>query len=193
MTDQPETAAHHRPSRRRRARPWVRPISYRQACAYISAHHQQLERPQGHSFSLGLTDHAGNLIGVAMVGRPDARHHDDGLTAEVTRLAYDGPRNACSVLLAAAWRVARRMGYQRMITYTRTDGPAADLRAAGWKVVTEAVPSALGWNRLRRRRAGRSTSDATRTHWQVTTEDWRIRTETPDRVPRRVREGQGPR
>ncbi|SCF23498.1 XF1762 family protein [Micromonospora chokoriensis] len=119
MTDQPETAAHRRLSRRRPARPRVRPISYRQACAYISAHHQQLERPQGHRFSLGLTNHAGHLIGVAMVGRPDARHHDDGLTAEVTRLATDGPHNAHSVLLAAAWRVARRMGYRRMITYTR--------------------------------------------------------------------------
>ncbi|MBG6066353.1 XF1762 family protein [Micromonospora ureilytica] len=190
MTDQPEPAAHYRRSRRRPARPRVRPISYRQACAYISAHHQQLERPQGHTFSLGLTNHAGNLIGVAMVGRPDARHHDDGLTAEVTRLVTDGPRNAYSVLLAAAWRVARRMGYQRMITYTRTDRPAADLRAAGWKVVVEA-PSAPGWNRLGRRRAARSTGDGTRSHWQVTTEDWRTRTEAADRVPRRAREGRG--
>ncbi|MGC5322799.1 XF1762 family protein [Micromonospora arida] len=190
MTDQPETAAHRRPSRRRPARPRVRPISYRQACAYISAHHQQLERPQGHTFSLGLTNHAGNLIGVAMVGRPDARHHDDGLTAEVTRLVTDGPRNAYSVLLAAAWRVARRMGYQRMITYTRTDRPAAGLRAAGWKVVTETPPT-RGRNRLSRHRAPRGTGDGTHTHWQVTTEDWRTRTASADRVPRRAREGWG--
>ncbi|MCZ7375310.1 MULTISPECIES: XF1762 family protein [unclassified Micromonospora] len=192
MTDQPETAAHHRPSRRRPARPRVRPISYRQACAYISGHHQQRERPQGHTFSLGLTNQAGHLIGVAMVGRPDVRHHDDGLTAEVTRLATDGPRNAHSVLLAAAWRVARRMGYRRMITYTRTDRPAAGLRAAGWKVVTE-TPPAHGRNRLSRHRAPRSTGDATRTHWQVTTEDWRTRTEAADRVPRQAREVQDPR
>ncbi|MFF5204261.1 XF1762 family protein [Micromonospora parva] len=192
MTDQPETAAHYRPSRRRPARPRVRPISYRQACAYISAHHQQLERPRGHTFSLGLTNHAGNLIGVAMVGRPDARHHDDGLTAEVSRLATDGPRDAYSVLLAAAWRVARRMGYRRMITYTRIDRPAAGLRAAGWKVMTETPPT-RGRNRLSRHRAPRGTGDATRTHWQVTTEDWRTRTEAADRVPRRARDGQDPR
>lgn len=192
MTDQPETAAHRRPSSRRPARPRVRPISYRQACAYISAHHQQLDRPQGHTFSLGLTNHAGNLIGVAMVGRPDVRHHDDGLTAEVILLATDGPRNACSVLLAAAWRVARRMGYQRLITYTRTDRPAAGLRAAGWKVVAEAS-SAPRRNRLSRHRAPRGTGDATRTRWQITTEDWRTRTEATDRFPRRVREAQDPR
>ncbi|MEV4210124.1 XF1762 family protein [Micromonospora sp. NPDC049662] len=191
MTDQPETAALHRPSRRRPARPRVRPISYRQACAYINAHHQQLDRPQGHTFSLGLTNHAGNLIGVAMVGRPDARHHDDGLTTEVTRLATDGPRNAYSVLLAAAWRVARRMGYQRMITYTRTDRPAAGLRAAGWKVVTETPPT-RGRNRLSRHRAPRATGDATRTRWQVTTEDWRTQTGAADRIPRRARDRQGP-
>ncbi|MEU7922949.1 XF1762 family protein [Micromonospora zamorensis] len=190
MTEHPETAAHHRPSRRRPARPRVRPISYRQACAYISAHHQQVERTQGHTFSLGLTNHAGNLIGVAMVGRPDIRHHDDGLTAEVTRLATDGPRNACSVLLAAAWRVARRMGYQRMITYTRTDRPAAGLRAAGWKVVTE-TPAAGGRNQLSR--APRGTGDAARTHWQITTEDWRTRPEAADRAPRRTKDGQDPR
>ncbi|WP_433651598.1 XF1762 family protein [Micromonospora zamorensis] len=192
MTDQPETAAHYRPSRRRPARPRVRPISYRQACAYISAHREQLERPQGHAFSLGLINHAGNLIGVAMVGRPDARHHDDGLTAEVTRLAYDGPRNACSVLLAAAWRVARRMGYRRMIAYTRSDKPAADLRAAGWKAITETPPT-RGRNRLSRHHAPLSTGDANRTHWQVTTEDWRTRSEAADRVPRRAREAQDPR
>ncbi|CCH17698.1 XF1762 family protein [Micromonospora lupini] len=191
MTDQPETVAHRRPSRRRSTRPRVRPISYRQACAYISANHQQLERPQGHTFSLGLTNHAGNLIGVAMVGRPDTRSHDDGLTAEVSRLATDGPRNAYSVLLAAAWRVARRMGYQRMITYTRTDKPAAALRAAGWKVAE--APSAPRRNRLSRHRAPRGTGDATRTRWQITTEDWRTRNEATDRVPRRAREAQDPR
>ncbi|MDG4838261.1 hypothetical protein O7631_17220 [Micromonospora sp. WMMD967] len=125
-----------------------------------------------------------------MVGRPDARHHDDGLTAEVTRLATDGPRNACSILLAAAWRVARRMGYQRMITYIRIDRPAAGLRAAGWKVIAEALPT-RGRNRPSRHRAPRATGDATRTRWQVTTEDWRTRAEAADRVPRRARDGQG--
>ncbi|GLI00644.1 XF1762 family protein [Phytohabitans aurantiacus] len=59
------------------------------------------------------------LVGVAIVGRPVARHLDDGLTLEVTRVATDGHRNACSLLYAAAWHAAKALGYRRLITYTQ--------------------------------------------------------------------------
>lgn len=45
---------------------------------------------------------------VAIVGRPVARHLDDGWTLEVTRLATDGSANACSALYGAAWRTTPR-------------------------------------------------------------------------------------
>nr|WP_218578850.1 XF1762 family protein [Phytohabitans houttuyneae] len=109
-----------------------------------------------------------------MVGRPIARHHDDGLTAEVTRLATDGSRNACSALLAAAWRVARSMGYQRMITYTRQDEPGTSLRAAGWRAVAD-IPASNGWNRTSRPRTAHGADHTARTRWQVTTHDWDAR------------------
>jgi hypothetical protein len=71
------------------------------------------------------------LVGVATVGRPVARHMDDGLTAEVTRTCTTGVSNANSKLYGAAWRAARGMGYQRLITYTHDGETGASLRAAG--------------------------------------------------------------
>lgn len=82
---------------------------------------------------------------MVVVGRPVARHMADGWTAEVTRLATDGSRNACSLLYAAAWRAARAMGYRRLITYTLATEPGTSLRAAGWGVVAEVRRQT--WNR----------------------------------------------
>ncbi|WBB52437.1 hypothetical protein O7601_17780 [Verrucosispora sp. WMMD573] len=121
-----------------------------------------------------------------MVGRPLARHLDDGLTAEITRLATDGSRNACSILLAAAWRVARHMGYQRMITYTRAGEPGTSLRAAGWTTVAD-LPATPGRDRPSPPRTSHGADHIARTRWQVTTPDW---THKPRRArrPRRRRE-----
>ncbi|MEV0733687.1 XF1762 family protein [Polymorphospora sp. NPDC050346] len=172
------------PRRRRVPRPRVRPVTYRQAREFITDHHRHLTPPQGHKFSLGLTNPAGDLLGVAVVGRPVARHLDDGLTAEITRLATDGSRNACSVLLAAAWRVARHMGYQRMITYTRSGEPGTSLRAAGWTAVAD-LPATPGWDRPSRPRTSHEADGVARTWWQVTTSDWAGVVRRPPRRPRR--------
>ncbi len=43
---------------------------------------------------------------------------DDGRTLEVLRVATDGTRNACSFLYSRVFRIARLIGYQRVITYT---------------------------------------------------------------------------
>ncbi|MFF7532971.1 XF1762 family protein [Streptomyces bobili] len=60
--------------------------------------HRHHARPQGHKFSIGLLDATGTRVGVAIVGRPVARHLDDGWTLEVTRPATDGSPDACSAL-----------------------------------------------------------------------------------------------
>ena len=41
-----------------------------------------------------MADEVDVLVGVAVVGRPVARHLDDGLTLEITRVATDGTPNA---------------------------------------------------------------------------------------------------
>ena len=62
--------------------------------------------------------------------------------------AKSNTRNACSMLYAAAWRVARAMGYKRLVTYILDTENGASLRAAGWKCVGQA--GGLRWTGKRR-------------------------------------------
>jgi len=78
------------------------------------------------------------VCGVAIVGRPVSRHEAaDTWTAEVTRLATDGTRYACSFLYASCWRAARALGYRRLITYTLQTETGGSLRGAGWALIGE--------------------------------------------------------
>ncbi|MCE4768745.1 hypothetical protein LV595_19245 [Clostridioides difficile] len=107
------------------------PVSLAEANAFVTQHHRHHKPVVGHKFSIGCTVN-GRLVGVAIVGRPVSRYLDNGLTLEVNRLCTDGTKNACSMLYAAAWRAARAMGYQKIITYTLDTESGASLRAAGW-------------------------------------------------------------
>jgi hypothetical protein len=111
----------------------IRPVSFREACAFVRAHHRHHRPPPGGKFWVGVAV-GEELVGVAMVGRPVARHLDDGWTLEVTRCCTDGTPNTCSMLYAAAWRAARALGYRRLITYTLATEPGTSLKAAGWQV-----------------------------------------------------------
>ncbi|OZI79893.1 hypothetical protein CAL24_08260 [Bordetella genomosp. 2] len=121
----------------------VIPVSLRIANAFVAQQHRHHRPVRGCKFAIGASAD-GRLVGVAIVGRPVARGHDDGLTAEVTRLCTDGTRNACSLLYGAAWRAARSMGYRRLITYTLPDEGGASLRGAGWRLL--GVRGGGNWN-----------------------------------------------
>lgn len=75
-----------------------------------------------------------------MVGRPIARAWDDGLTLEVNRTVTDGTANVNSFLYGKAWRIAREMGFTRLVTYTQADESGISLRAAGWTVIGHRPP-----------------------------------------------------
>lgn len=107
------------------------PLSFREACDFVTRLHRHHKAPQGHKFSIGLKVDD-RLVGVAIVGRPVARKLDNGLTAEVTRLCTDGTPNAPSRLYGACRRIAQAMGYEKVITYTLTSEPGSSLRASGW-------------------------------------------------------------
>ena len=107
------------------------PVSLREANAYVDAHHRHHRSVVGHKFSVGCEQN-GELVGVAIVGRPVSRYLDDGTTLEVTRLCSNGERNVCSFLYGAAARAAKALGYQKIITYTLDTEPGTSLRAAGW-------------------------------------------------------------
>ena len=108
------------------------PISLREANAFVERNHRHHKGVTGHKFSIGCT-RDGELVGVAIMGRPVSRYLDDGLTLEVNRLCTTGVENACSMLYGAAARAARAMGYQKIITYTLDTEPGTSLRAAGWQ------------------------------------------------------------
>ena len=59
----------------------------------------------------------GKLVGVVQVGRPVSRNLDGGKTVEVVRLCTDGTKDVCSFLYAKAARIAKEMGYRKIITY----------------------------------------------------------------------------
>lgn len=108
------------------------PLTVKAAQLYVREHHRHHKAPPGGLFAVGCGQ-AGKLVGAAIIGRPVARMLNDGYTAEVTRLATDTTRNACSMLYGAAWRACRALGYRRAVTYILESECGASLRAAGWK------------------------------------------------------------
>lgn len=143
----------------------VVPVSYREAIAFVAAHHRHHRPPRGMKFCLGVAvDEV--LVGVAMVGRPIARFYDDGLTLEVNRTATDGAPNANSMLYGAAWRAAKALGYRRLVTYTQEGESGSSLRAAGWTVLAER-PARGTWSVPSRPREDRGTAGVARTLWEV--------------------------
>ena len=146
------------------------PITLREARAFVAAHHRHNKPPRGWKFGVGLM--AGErLVGVATVGRPVARHLDNGLTIEVNRTCTDGTPNANSMLYGAAWRASKAMGYRRSITYTQAGESGASLRAAGYRIVKE-LPARKSWAessvQLRGLRDPVGSGGVDRVMWEIT-------------------------
>lgn len=114
----------------------LRPITLKDARAFVSSHHRHHIMPQGGLFAVAV-EHDGLVCGVAIIGRPVSRGMADGYTAEVTRLCTVGKKNAASMLYGAAWRAARALGYERLVTYTLKSESGTSLRASGYRVLHE--------------------------------------------------------
>lgn len=114
----------------------VERIGLDEANAFVRLHHRHHKPVTGHLFSIGaaLGD---EIVGIAIIGRPVARGRDDGVTAEVTRLATDGTKNACSFLYGASARAAFALGFKRIGTYILASEPGTSLTAAGWRQIAE--------------------------------------------------------
>ncbi|MEV0996788.1 XF1762 family protein [Nonomuraea sp. NPDC050202] len=189
MTLAPIAPAH--PAGARPTAPALRfvPVNFRQACAFIATWHRHLRPPRGHVFSIGVADVATRTLhGVAIVGRPVARHYDDGRTLEITRAATDGTPNVASMLLGRSRKVTYNLGFDRLITYNHAtihgpmcDSPAActhgsceavrlgetgsSLRGAGWRIIAQRPPHA-GWDRPSRPRHTHGSEGIARTLWE---------------------------
>jgi hypothetical protein len=126
------------------------PVSIQDARAYVAQHHRHHKAPLSGLFAVGAAEQ-GRIVGVAIVGRPVARMLQDGWTAEITRVATDGSKNACSMLYGACRRAALALGWRRLVTYTLPEEGGASLRAAGWRVVAERTGGG-SWSREQRPR-----------------------------------------
>ncbi|MEU9189249.1 XF1762 family protein [Streptomyces sp. NPDC048484] len=147
------------------ARLYLVPVRSRQAKDFVRAWHRHHPPPAGQIFAVGAAE-SGTLHAVAIVGRPVARHLDDGATLEVTRTASDGTRNANSLMYGASWRAAKALGYRRLITFTQESESGASLRGAGWHLIAGRPPRA-GWHTPSRPRVGHGNDHVTRFLWQA--------------------------
>jgi hypothetical protein len=111
----------------------IRPITVKEAQAFVRQYHRHHKPPCGCRFALAVVDAEGAWHGVAMANRPVSRVLDDGLTLEVSRCCTDGTPNACSKLYGAVRRVAQAMGYRKVVTYTLPEEGGASLRGAGYQ------------------------------------------------------------
>lgn len=109
------------------------PITLKEAKEFIGNEHRHHAPPVGHKWSIGA-ELGGKLVGVIVVGRPVARMTAtrEPQTCEVTRLATDGTKNACSFLYSAAARAAKAMGYKKIQTFILDTESGVTLDAAGW-------------------------------------------------------------
>lgn len=142
------------------------PITRAEAQAFIAHHHRHHQPSVGDVFRVGLAL-GDELVAVAMIGRPVARALNDGSTAEVTRLCVaERPdvKHAASTLYAKCWRIAREMGYTRLITYTLQDETGVSLVAAGWREVYKV--RGRTWDTPTRRRIDKHPT-GNKTLWEI--------------------------
>ena len=118
----------------------IRPITLKAANAFVKENHRHHDSVTGCKFAIGLYKTAQDkdqLIGVAICGRPVSRFLDDGLTLEINRLCTTESGNCCSMLYGAASRVAKDMGYERVITYILESEKGTSLKASGFMLEDE--------------------------------------------------------
>jgi hypothetical protein len=125
------------------------PLTQKEANAFVDALHRHHEPTPGDKYRIGAAVD-GKLVGVVQVGRPINRYNDDGKTVEAKRLCTDGTPNVCSFLYSAAARVARELGYSKIITYIPDSESGVSLRAAGW--TKEADTKGKSWSHAGRPR-----------------------------------------
>ena len=118
------------------------PCTYKFASDYVNRYHRHHNAPVGCKFCIAVSD-GEDIHGVAICGRPLSRYLDNGYTCEVLRVCTDGTYNACSMLYGACCRIAKAMGYTKIITYTLISENGASLKASGF--TNEGLAGGVMW------------------------------------------------
>lgn len=116
----------------------IRPISISKANNYVEQKHRHHSKTQGGKFAISVWNNE-KLCGVAICGRPLGRFLDDGKTLEITRVCTDGTPNACSMLYGRCCRIAKEMGYKKIITYILESENGSSLKASNFILEAENV------------------------------------------------------
>lgn len=107
------------------------PLELKDANDFVANFHRHHDPVRRDKYRIGCV--SGNkMVGIVQVGRPVSRALCDGETLEVVRLCTDGTKNVCSFLYSAAARVARELGYKKIITYILESESGTSLLASGW-------------------------------------------------------------
>jgi hypothetical protein len=140
------------------------PQHLKQANEFVPRFHRHSLPCVGCKFAVGC-EVDGRLVGVAIDGRPVCRRHDDGATLEILRVCTDGTTNACSFLYSRVAKVARLLGYKRIITYTLASESGASLKAVGARVTGEVQPQE--WDVPSRRRRSQNVYREAKGRWEL--------------------------
>lgn len=124
------------------------PIELKAAQAYIDKFHRHHKASVRDKFRVACSLN-GEIVGVAQVGNPVARHLCDGKTLEITRLCTTGEKDVCSFLYSRCARIAREMGYERIITYILETESGISLKASGFVLDADHVGGATWENNTR--------------------------------------------
>ena len=142
----------------------IRPISIKDAQAFVKQYHRHNIPPVGGKFAIACCNDSKRICGVAICGRPVARSYDNGITLEIYRNCTDGTRNACSKLYGACLRIAKCMGYRRVITYSLKSENGASLRATNF--ILEGTAGGLSWT-VKRHRSYYVSPEELKNRWAV--------------------------
>ena len=112
------------------------PIELKEANEYIDRHHRHHKPIARDKFRVACEED-GEIVGVIQVGHPVSRMLSDGMTVEVVRCCTNGKKNVASFLYSRAARIAKEMGYKRIITYILEEESGASLKASGWHIDEE--------------------------------------------------------
>lgn len=108
------------------------PISLKEANEFVSEFHRHHSPVHRDKFRVRCVK-GNELVGIVQVGRPVSRLLDDGATLEVVRLCSNGEKDVCSFLYSRSARIAKELGYKKIITYILETENGSSLLASGWQ------------------------------------------------------------
>ena len=122
----------------------IQNITLKEANAFVNDNHRHHKGTAGCKFAIGLYE-KDKLIGVAICGRPVSRYLDNGKILEINRVCTKSSysHNACSRLYGACCRIAKEMGYEKVITYILASENGSSLKASNF--ICEGTAGGTHW------------------------------------------------